>query len=502
MTGGSRKTAAGAGAILLAVTFMATSTAVLAADATIREPVARATGVPNRVGILIVGDNPAQFARAARASEDAAAIGRRLNELGFTTVTVSSANRPDLDRQLREAAGKIGTGDDVAVFALGRFVSAAEEVWIVPGDAPSEVETQPGSLPTEALRFSDTLRRVSRQGPRTLSVIVDECVPIANEACAINPVARAASAAADVGIVATSRITAPQGDGRPLAWRPSGGDAILKAMTIEGADFLSFYERLKKEFVGGNLTVTPTLALSNTFEFWPSNLLDRMQTPCNEVDPTFTIEQVRMTDTDALIQSCRKATETWSFAETFKKKFGIAVEQATLKAIPRDCANLQMARGFLTAYPASRWRGPIESQISECDARDESKHRAERQQAVIRVTSEIERLVQSNAAASELRAAGLAALKADAGPAAFRAFDEIDWRTDEEASWRMGQFYDPTVGDKVLRTAVPRPDAARAGSYYSAWRERSPRQSDALNKLCREQRDVQARDTRFREFCQ
>ncbi|ACK82815.1 hypothetical protein [Methylorubrum extorquens] len=502
MTGGSRMTAAYAGAILLAASVTAASTPALAADATIREPVARATGVPNRVGILIVGDNPAQLARAARASEDAEAIGKRLNELGFTTVTVSSVNRPDLDRQLREAAAKIGTGDDVAVFALGRFVSGSDEVWIVPGDAPPEIETQPSSLPTEALRLSDTLRRLSRAGPRTLSVIVDECAPIGTEVCAINPVARAASAAADVGIVATSRITAPPSDGRPLAWRPSGGDAILKSMTVEGADFLSFYEHLQKELIGGNLTVTPTLALSNTFTFWPSNLLDRMQIPCNGVDPTLTIEQVRAADTDALVQSCRKATQAWSFAETFKMKLALAIEQAAVKAIPRACADLLKARAFLTAYPASRWRGPIETQVSECAARDEAKHRAERQQAAIRVTSEIERLVQSNASAGELRAAGLAALAADAGSAAFRAFDEIDWRTDEEASWRMGQFYDPTIADKVLRSAVPRPDAARAGSYYSAWRERSQRQREALDKLCREQRDVQARDQRFREFCQ
>ncbi|WP_342110910.1 hypothetical protein [Methylobacterium sp. SI9] len=502
MTGGSRKTSASAGAILLAAFVMATSPLARAADATIREPVARATGRPNRVGILIIGDNPAQLARVARASEDAGAIGKRLNELGFTTVTISSANRPDLDRQLREAAGKIGTGDDVAVFALGRFVSGRDEVWIVPGDAPPEVETQLSSLPTEALRLSDTLRRLSRAGPRTLSVIVDECSPTANEPCAINTVARAASAAADVGIVATSRITAPPADGRPLAWRPSASDAILNAMTVEGADFLSFYERLQKQLVGSNLNVTPTLALSNTFAFWPSNLFEQMQIPCNVVDATLTIEQIRETDTEALVQSCRTATQTWSYAEIFKTKLAVALEQAAVKAVSRACNDLPKARAFLTVYPASRWRGPIESQVIECDARDEAKHRVERQQAVTQVTSEIERLVQSNASAGELRAAGLAALAVDAGPAAFRAFDEIDWRSDEEASWRMGRFYDPTVADKVLRSAVPRPDVARAGSYYSAWRDRSPRQREALDKLCREHQDVQARDQRFREFCQ
>ena len=80
-------------------------------------------------------------------------------------------------------------------------------------------------------------------------------------------------------------------------------------------------------------------------------------------------------------------------------------------------------------------------------------------------------------------ALGEEALHAGCGSEAFQAFDSSDAQSSEAASWNLARFYDPNETDPVYRHAASvHPDYAAA--YYKKWRDRSPRQAQALAKIC------------------
>ena len=80
-------------------------------------------------------------------------------------------------------------------------------------------------------------------------------------------------------------------------------------------------------------------------------------------------------------------------------------------------------------------------------------------------------------------AVGEEALHAGCGAEAFQAFDSSDAQASEPTAWYLARFYDPNEADVVYRrTASVHPDFAAA--YYKLWRDRSPRQAQALAKIC------------------
>ena len=84
---------------------------------------------------------------------------------------------------------------------------------------------------------------------------------------------------------------------------------------------------------------------------------------------------------------------------------------------------------------------------------------------------------------SDKVAMGEEALHAGCGAEAFQAFDSSDAQASEPTAWYLARFYDPNEVDPVYRrTASVHPDFAAA--YYKLWRDRSPRQAQALAKIC------------------
>ncbi len=84
---------------------------------------------------------------------------------------------------------------------------------------------------------------------------------------------------------------------------------------------------------------------------------------------------------------------------------------------------------------------------------------------------------------AEKVALGEEALHAGCGAEAFQAFDSSDAQASEPAAWYLARFYDPNETASVYRhTASVHPDFAAA--YYKLWRDRSPRQAQALAKIC------------------
>lgn len=86
---------------------------------------------------------------------------------------------------------------------------------------------------------------------------------------------------------------------------------------------------------------------------------------------------------------------------------------------------------------------------------------------------------------------GEQALRDGCGSEAFRAFDASDPQRSEAAAWHLARFYDPNETDPVYRRAAG-VHADFAAAYYRLWRDRSPRQADALRQLCQSDSDAGA----------
>jgi hypothetical protein len=386
---------------------------------------------------------------------------------------------------------------------LGRILSTDDELWIVPVDAPSDLESKADALPTEGIRLSDALRRLARHRPKTISVVVDECVPVGGKSdCAIDPMTRQVGTLSEVGIIATRRVTKPSVDSKPLAGIASAGPAIITAMTKEG-NLLEFYQALTKELEGSNLATMSSVSLSASFMFRPPHYFETLPLKCNTVDPMATTERIKSSDLDPVAEDCKKDHEMWPYVEAFLTAQKVIAEQVALKAaLASSCSQIGLAHEFVRTYESSRWRSDVDKFISDCEATARAVAEKERTARAADISTKVERMVQDGATTSDLRGAGLEALDVGAGLAAFRAFSEIDPRSDDVAAWQMGRFYDPTVNDKVLRETVQHPNPSRAVWYYSIWKNSDARYREAVDAVCKAATDLQNQDPTFRHACQ
>ena len=475
-----------------------------AAEVDMQVPKVRNPNFQNRTAIVLTSAPQAYSSVSAQMDQDVSAIPQRLLDFGFDVEVITGANRPELDRAVRDVSEKVPSGGELAVFILGRILSTDDELWIVPVDAPSDLESKPYALPTEGIRLSDALRRLSRRTPKTISVVVDECVPVGgNSDCAIDSMTRQVGTLSELGIIATKRVTKPSVDGKPLAGVASAGPAIITAMTKEGANLLEFYQALTKQLDGSNLATISSVSLSTSFMFRPSHYFETLPLKCNTVDPTATTERIKSSDLDPVAEDCRKDHEMWPYVGAFLKAQKVIAEQVALKAaLASSCSQIGLALEFVRTYDSSRWRPDVDKFISDCEATARAAAEKERTAKAADVSAKIERMVQGGATTSDLRGAGLEALDVGAGLAAFRAFSEIDPRSDDVAAWQMGRFYDPTVNDKVLRETVPHPNPSRAVWYYSIWKNSNARYREAVDAVCKATADLQNQDPTFRRACQ
>ena len=463
-------------------------------------PAVRNTALPGRDAVVVVGLSPTQPARATVAATDAEAIARRLLALGFSTTVIRAGTRPELDTKVREIADRFAGGGELAVFVLGRTLSTEDDIWIVPGDAPAEIEVRTDKLPTEAIRLSDLLRRSARQAPRSVAVVIDECVPVGKQQdCAIAPASRAADSAAELGMIATTRILTPPANGKPLAGRASAGDAIVAAMTREGASLLDFYQLLSRELEGSNLATRSSVSLSASFAFWPNRYFSQLPLACNAVDSAASIEMIKSASLDPVAEDCRKATQTWPFVTAFADKLATVTEQAAAKAAVAGCQAPEKAQDYIRTYPTGRWRADVEQVASGCQRQAEAQRQAEMKAKAAAQMAAIDALIREKAPAAELVRASQRALELQAGLAAFRALDEVRKEENEEAAWLFARFYDPTVADPAFK-GVARPNPASAAFYYKLWKQH-PRHRQALTTLCADSSAVTGGGATLLDIC-
>lgn len=117
------------------------------------------------------------------------------------------------------------------------------------------------------------------------------------------------------------------------------------------------------------------------------------------------------------------------------------------------------------------------------------------------VTRQFDDMVRRRASAEEFAGLGKRALEAGHAPGAFRAFEEADPRSNEEAAWHMARFYDPSETAPAFRAAGAPPSAANAIAYYALWKTRSERHRNALRALCSAQSTLVQGNATLRAQC-
>lgn len=329
-----------------------------------------------RIALLIVPQATNAGSRAATAHADEEAYRKRLREIGFDVWTFGPADRPELERGLREAAARLPEGAQVAVIALGPSVGGEDDVFLMPQGAAGDLTQRPAFIESEGVRLGDLLRRLSRRQPRDLVAVVDECQPVAGGRCDFD----AAAGSSGASVIGGQRLGRRAPGAVPLAGRASLRDILLGAMAQEGQNFLQSYEFLQRGLGGSDLEPRASGALTTAFSFLPQGFFAGMTTPCNKVDPNAEPAALSSIALDPLIRECEAVTAAYPYARAFADRLQAGREQRAFQKAVASCDDRLSASSYGSAYPAGRFRGIVENHVVECDRlRDRQQSEAQRQ---------------------------------------------------------------------------------------------------------------------------
>jgi tetratricopeptide (TPR) repeat protein len=320
-----------------------------------------------RVAVLVVPGAARGNARNVIAHADEEAYRKLLRDIGFDVLTISPSSRPDLDQALREAARRVPNGGEIAMFVLGTALSDANELYVMPADAPAEAEMQPGGLDAAGLRLGDVLRRIHARAPRHFVVIVDECrrITCGGPECAVEATAGTTGAS----IIAAHRISARAGSNAPLAQRTSIRDLLTPEMVKEGQNFFSLFGSLTQRLAGSNIALISTSALSNEFSFVPANYFATLPTDCNRVAANADANVLRTVNLEPLLQACERATSTWPYAPHFAAQLAVVREQRAFQRAVASCDDRAAIPGYASTYPSGRYKAVVQQFEADCRTR-------------------------------------------------------------------------------------------------------------------------------------
>jgi hypothetical protein len=342
---------------------------VLAAEAGLSSaaPTLRHPSHGGRAAVLVVPGAARGNARNAIAHADEQMYRKLLRDIGFDVLTIGPLSRPDLDQAMREAARRLPNGGEIAMFVLGTTLSDANELYVMPADAPAEAEQQPGGLDAAGLRLGDLLRRIQARAPRRFVVIVDECrrVGSAGPECAVE----AAAGTTGASIIAAHRINTRPGSNDPLAQRSSTRELLALEMVKEGQNFFSLFGSLKQRLAGSNITLVSTSALSTEFAFVPVNYFATLPTDCNRVAANADANVLRTANLEPLVQACERATSTWPYAPHFSSQLAIVREQRAFQKAIVSCDDRGATAAYLSNYPSGRYKTSVQQFETDCRTR-------------------------------------------------------------------------------------------------------------------------------------
>lgn len=314
-----------------------------------------------RIALLIV-PHPA-FDRGALAHSDEEVYRRALKEIGFETWTVGPADRPQLEKTLRDTAARIPDGAQVAVFALGQSLGGDDDVFLVPQASASGLAQRPQLLEGEAVRLGDVLRRIAARQPRDLVAVVDECLAAVGLRCDFDGMGSRSNSS----VIGGQRVQSRGAAGAPLAGRNSLREPFLASMLQEGHALVRTFASLKAQLVDSNLEPQSSSTVSSSFAFVPQGFFGGMRTECNRIDPAAEFASVRAVNLDPMIRACEVSIATYPYAQHFADRLGAGREQRALQRAVASCDDRLSTAAYGTSYPAGRFRSIVDSFALECD---------------------------------------------------------------------------------------------------------------------------------------
>jgi len=130
-------------------------------------------GARRRLALLIGNNHYTSAPRLQNAVNDAADLGRKLTELGFTVDVVTDGTLAHVNTAISRYVSNLRPGDTSLLFYAGHGVQSGGENYLIP------VDFQPGSgeasLPAACIGASSVLDRLQRSGPELNLMILDAC---------------------------------------------------------------------------------------------------------------------------------------------------------------------------------------------------------------------------------------------------------------------------------------------------------------------------------------
>lgn len=189
-------------------------------------------GHAKRIALVVGNDSYTHVSPLQKARNDALAVSKKLEGLGFETLVAIDVDRRMLNARLREFEARIEAGDVAMLFFAGHGVEIEGENYLLPVDIPLTSSGGEALVRDESLPLSETLDRLRRTRAELLIVILD--------ACRDNPFAveggRSIGAARGLG-----RVVAPTGTF--VMFSAAAGESALDRMGGADPDPNSVYTR-------------------------------------------------------------------------------------------------------------------------------------------------------------------------------------------------------------------------------------------------------------------
>lgn len=125
---------------------------------------------------LVVGNDAYQSIPALeKAVNDAEAVGRALESLGFDVDVGLNLTRRQMSRKLSDLERRVKPGDEVFFFFAGHGVAVGAENYLLPVDMPKPRDGELGIVRDESHAADTIVRRIQRAGAKVAFVVLDAC---------------------------------------------------------------------------------------------------------------------------------------------------------------------------------------------------------------------------------------------------------------------------------------------------------------------------------------
>jgi hypothetical protein len=130
---------------------------------------------PKRLALVIGNDTYENLPALSKAVNDATAIGRRLDALGFAVTLGVNQTRRDINRKLTDLEKAILPGDLVLFFFAGHGVALGADNVLLPTDMSAAEVGEENLVREEGVIVDTVLRRIRERGAATVVMVLDAC---------------------------------------------------------------------------------------------------------------------------------------------------------------------------------------------------------------------------------------------------------------------------------------------------------------------------------------